>query len=103
MYAYAKSCVKHTNTTQHLRGKQMRGSQRTYELVGGDLLEDGAEVVEGVLAGADGEQEDEEHRHSHRPCHQHGVPKGFVCLGYRFCIAGYLFRFPVSFNTSDQF
>jgi hypothetical protein len=55
-------------------------SQRTYELVGGGLLENGAEVTEGVLAGANGEQEDEEHRHPYGACHHHGVTECFKCL-----------------------
>jgi hypothetical protein len=40
---------------------------RTDELVRGDLIENGAEVAEGVLAGADGEHEDEEHWNTGTP------------------------------------
>jgi hypothetical protein len=68
----------HRGTT-HSRIK-LKGWQRTYKLVGGDLLKNGAEVAEGVLAGADGEQEDEEHRHPHHPGHHHGVPEGIKSL-----------------------
>jgi hypothetical protein len=92
MNTCAKSRVKHQNMTQSPGGRQQREAQRTNELVRGDLFEDGAEVVEGVLAGANGEQEDEEHRHPHRPCHQHRVPEGIICLGYRVCIAGCLLK-----------
>jgi hypothetical protein len=81
-----------SNTTQLPRGMHQRGTHRTYELVGGDLLEDGAEVAGDVLAGADGEQEDEEHWHPHRPCNKHGVPEGLVCLGYCVCIARHLLK-----------
>jgi hypothetical protein len=66
--------VQNSETRSKTLLEDLSRSQRTYELVRGDLFENGAEVAEGVLAGADGEQEDEEHWYPHRPCHHHGVP-----------------------------
>jgi hypothetical protein len=82
--------------------RHQRGAHRTYELVRGHLLEDGAEVAGDVLACADGEQEDEEHWHPHRPCNKHGVPEGLVCLGYCVCIARYLLRSSVMLQRDAE-